>query len=268
MSSTSTPLPWSERNRALLSAYARERSIERRNAVVQANLPLVWQAARREQQRSGHSFEDLSQVGCIGLIRAVEAFDTARSASLSTAAMPWIVGAMRQYLRDRCQPLHGSRTLRELSARARSLQQQRLQASLPPLSEGELAAALGCSVARWREAQGLAKALRQASLEQPQPQPDGSRLSLRELLIDPRSLDAYAGAERWQRRRVLRRLLLGLERQQRRLLLGRVLQGKPWSDLGAPLGLSARVARRRFEALLAGLRRQLDADGLAELRAA
>jgi RNA polymerase sigma-B factor len=268
MTSTATSSTWNQRNQALLTAYARERSVERRNAVVQANLPLVWQAARREQQRTGHSFEDLSQVGCLGLIRAVEAFDSTRNTCLSTAALPWITGAMRQYLRDRCQPLRGSRHLRELSARARTLQQQRQQEQRPPLTTAELVAALGCSAARWREAQGLELALRQASLEQPQLQADGSHLSLQEVLVDPRSTDPYASAIRGQQRRLLRRVLLGLERQQRRLLLGRVLLGKPWAELGAPLGLSARVAQRRFTALLAGLRQQLGADGAAELQAA
>lgn len=265
---TNAPSPWNARNRALLAAYAQERSVQNRNAVVQANLPLVWQAARREQQRTGHSFEDLSQVGCLGLIRAVEAFDSTRNTSLSTAALPWITGAIRQYLRDRCQPLRGSRQLRELSARARSLQQQRQQLQLPPFTTAELIEALGCSAERWREAQGLELALRQASLEQPHLQADGSSLALEEVLIDPHSTDPYAGAIRWQRRRLLRRVLLGLERQQRRLLLGRVLQGKAWGELGAPLGLSARVAQRRFAALLDGLRQQLGADVAAELRAA
>jgi len=268
MTTTTPPTNWSERNRALLAAYARERSVERRNAVVQANLPLVWQAARREQQRSGHSFEDLCQVGCLGLIRAVEAFDGARNTSLSTAAMPWITGAMRHYLRDRCQPLRGSRPLRELSARARSLQQQRLQEQLPALSTAELVAALGCSTERWQQAQALQLALRQTSLDQPQRSADGTGATLQEGLLDPRSLDPYAGAIRWQQRRLLRQVLLGLERQQRRLLLGRVLQGKAWIELGAPLGLSARVTQRRFTALLEGLRRKLGADLGAELRAA
>ena len=264
---TTTTL-WSERNTALLAAYAQKRTPENRNAVVQANLPLVWQAARREAQRSGHSFEDLSQVGCLGLIRAVEAFDSTRKTSLSTAALPWIIGAIRQYLRDRCQPLRGSRNLRELSAKARNLQQHRQQEQLPPFTTAELVKALGCSAERWREAQGLELALRQASLEQPHLQADGTRLNLQEVLIDPRCVDPYAVAIRWQRRRLLRRVLLGLERQQRRLLLGRVLQGKAWAELGAPLGLSARMAQRRFTTLLDGLRRQLGTDGEAELQAA
>ena len=131
-SATAATASWQERTSQLLAAYVRERSIDSRNAVVRANLPLIWQAARRESQRSGHSFEDLSQVGCLGLIKAVERFDLGRGASLSSAAMPWIIGAMRQHLRDRCQPLRASRTLHELTLRAHQLQQQRLQQQMPP----------------------------------------------------------------------------------------------------------------------------------------
>jgi len=234
---------------------------------VNANLPLVWRTARHESRRSGHSFDDLCQVGYMGLIRAVESYQPERGSSLSSIAIPWISGHIRHYLRDRCQPLRGSRTLRELSARARCLQQQRQQQQQPALTTAELVEALGCSPARWREAQGLELALRQASLEQPHLQSDGSSLTLQEVLIDPQSVDPYAGVIRWQRRRLVRRLLLGLERQQRRLVLGRVLQGKAWAELGAPLGLSARVAQRRCAALLEGLRQQLDPDLASELQA-
>lgn len=251
------PSPWRARNAQLLAAYAAERSIRHRNAVVRANLPLVWQAARRESLRSGHDFEDLSQVGCLGLIKAVEHYDSGRGASLSSAAMPWIIGAIRQHLRDRCQPLQGSRSLRELTARARTLQEARRAQQQPPLQEAELAAALGCSPARWREAQALQQALQLASLDQPVPQQDGGAGSLQELVMDPASGDNYRPALQAERRRLLWRGLRQLERHQRRLLLGRVLQGRTWRELGAPLGLSAKVAQRRCDALLAELRRQL-----------
>jgi RNA polymerase sigma-B factor len=248
---------WQERNARLLAAYGRERSIDRRNAVVQANLPLVWQAARKESQRSGHSFEDLSQVGCLGLIKAVEAFDPGRGAALSSAAMPWIVGAMRQYLRDRAPLLRGSRGLSELLARGRVVQQQRLERGLPELTAAELATSLGCSPERWREALGLQHTLRLASLDQPQSQPSGEGSCLGELVCDPSSGNSYDAVIRSERRRLLRRALWRLERDQRRLLLGRVLLQRTWRELGAPLGLSGKVAQRRCMALLDGLREQL-----------
>ncbi len=256
---------WQERNSQLLAVYVRERSIDSRNAVVRANLPLIWQAARRESQRSGHSFEDLSQVGCLGLIKAVERFDLGRGASLSSAAMPWIIGAMRQHLRDRCQPLRASRTLHELTLRAHQLQQQRLQQQMPPLNDAELPQALGCSPARWQEARGLQQALRLASLDQPQLLEESESLTLQDQLVDPASADRYAGAIRSERRRLLWRALRRLERTQRRLLLGRVLQQRAWGELGAQFGLSAKVTQRRFAQLLELLRQQLGPDLASDL---
>ena len=252
--------PWQQRNTALLAAYAAERTIERRNAVVHANLPLAWQAARRESQRSGHSFEDLSQVAGLGLIRAVEAFDPDRRACLSTAAMPWMVGAMRQYLRDRCQPLRGGRSLRELSARANSLLKQQ-----PLLCEQELVQALGCSPAQWRAAQELQRALKLSSLDQPLSHSDGEPSCLKEQLSDPSATDSYGAARRSERRRLLWGVLAPLERSQRRLLLGRVLQQRSWPELGKAIGLSGRAAQRRFLELLAQLRTQLGPELGAEL---
>ena len=77
----------------LLSRYLKQPTPEHRNAVVAANLPLVWKVARRESERSGHSFEDLAQEGVSGLIKAIEHFDPNRGNTLSTAAVPWIRGA-------------------------------------------------------------------------------------------------------------------------------------------------------------------------------
>lgn len=246
-----------QRNAALLAAYQQQRTIARRNAVVQANLPLVWQVARQESLRSGHDFEDLVQVGCIGLIKAVERYDAARGNALSSVAMPFIQGAMRQYLRDRCQPMRASRTLRELHQRGDQLQLQRQQQQRAPLSEPELAAALGCDLARWREAQALQRALRLASLDQPHSGDGPYGGSLLEQLVDAGARDGYAAAIRSERRRLLRRQLWQLERSQRRLLLARVLQQRSWRELGLAMGLSAKVTQRRAEALLRDLAQQL-----------
>ena len=136
---------YSQRNADLLAAYQRCRSIANRNAVIHANLPLVWRVARHEANRSGHNFDDLTQEGCLGLIQAVERFDPSRGHTLSTAATPWIRGAIRHYLRDRSHIVGGSHHLLELHRRGQALQQQRQQQGLPPLNSSDLAAALGCT---------------------------------------------------------------------------------------------------------------------------
>ena len=253
---TRANLDYNRRNAALLAAYQKSRSIRDRNALIHANLPLVWRVARQEAQRTGHSFEDLCQEGCLGLIKAVERFDPSRGHSLSTAAMPWIRGAMRHYLRDRCPAISGSHHLLELLRRGRALQQERQQQGGPAFSTTELARDLGCTVERWQLALARQRSLQLASLDQPQGAGEEG-CSLVERLADPQPHQPYASAIRSEQRRHLWRCLQQLERRQRRLLLGRLLLQRSWRELGSPLKLSARVAHRRCDQLLLNLREQL-----------
>lgn len=253
---TPTNTDYSRRNAELLAAYQKSRSIRDRNALIHANLPLVWRVARQEAQRSGHGFEDLCQEGCLGLIKAVERFDPSRGHSLSTAAMPWIRGAIRHYLRDHGPAISGSHHLLELVRRGHTLQQERQQQGLSPLKPAQLAQALGCTPERWQLALARQRSLQLASLDQPQGLGE-ERCSLVEHLAAPQPHQPYASAIRSEQRCHLWRSLRQLERRQRRLLLGRLLLQRSWQELGSPLNLSARVAHRRCDQLLAHLREQL-----------
>ncbi|MBV2351095.1 sigma-70 family RNA polymerase sigma factor [Synechococcus sp. HK05] len=248
---------FSQRNAALLAAYQQCRSTTNRNAVIHANLPLVWRVARQESQRSGHSFDDLTQEGCLGLIKAVERFDPGRGHSLSTAAVPWIRGAIRHYLRDRSHTISGSHHLLELHRRGQVLQEQRQQQGLAPLSAGALATALGCSLERWQLALARRRSLQLASLEQPHFDDDGELTPLVEQLPDSRGNDHYAPVLRQEQRRQLWRVLCRLERRQRRWILGRLLQRHTWGQLANGSGLSAKAMQRRYNLLLQELRQQL-----------
>ncbi|MBM5796359.1 MAG: sigma-70 family RNA polymerase sigma factor [Cyanobacteria bacterium M_surface_7_m2_037] len=248
---------FNQRNAALIAAYQRCRNTTNRNALIHANLPLVWRVARQESQRSGHSFEDLSQEGCLGLIKAVERFDPGRGHSLSTVAVPWIRGAIRHYLRDRSHPVSGSHHLIDLYRRGRALQLQRQQQGLQPLAASALAAALGCSIQRWELALARQRSLQLASLEQPQFDDEGELAPLVEQLRDTRADERYAQVIGWEQRRHLWRVLRRFERQQRRLILGRLLQNLTWRQLAQGSGLSPKVMQRRGERLLLELRQQL-----------
>ena len=236
----------------LLSRYLKQPTPEHRNAVVAANLPLVWKVARRESERSGHSFEDLAQEGVSGLIKAIERFDPNLGNTLSTAAVPWIRGAMRHYLRDRCRAVGGARSVIELLQRGAALQRRRELQGLEVLDDRGMADALGCSLQRWQEAQALQACLRIASLDQPGAGPDPD-LPLVEQLRDQQAPAPYGWLERCE----LRRRLWTLTARQRRLVLARVLQQRSWQELGARAGLSARAAQRHYQQACAQVRQQL-----------
>ena len=258
--------PIGSQNQAPLAAYALNRSRKQRNQLAVTNLPLVKQLARRESQRTVVPMEDLEQSGCLGLIKALEAFDPCRSSALSSFAVPYIRGAIRQHLRDRCQPLRTSRGLRELHGRGQRLQLEWQQRGLGALAEAELARMLGVSIGRWQEACAAERALRVTSLDQPRPGLEGDcdgpaprrSQGLVDALADPGGVDPLEWACGLERRQRLHQLLGRLEPQERTLVLGRVLGNQSFKDLGLAIGVSAKVARRRHQALLSWLRPQLD----------
>ncbi|NDD22475.1 MAG: sigma-70 family RNA polymerase sigma factor [Synechococcaceae bacterium WBA_3_309] len=77
--------------------YASSRCTRLRNRLVEAHLNLVRQQAQRQAQRCNLGFDDLFQIGCLGLLAAVEGFDPSKGNAFSTYAVPLIVGQMRHY---------------------------------------------------------------------------------------------------------------------------------------------------------------------------
>ncbi|MFM9073529.1 MAG: sigma-70 family RNA polymerase sigma factor, partial [Cyanobium sp.] len=123
------------RNRRALNARAgcssAQERLHWRNGIVKDNLPLVWAMAARLRQGSDIPLEDLAQVGCIGLIRAVEAFDPSRRVRLSSFAVPYVRGAILREIRDRGTLVRIPRGLWDLRQQVGSLQATRRRQDLP-----------------------------------------------------------------------------------------------------------------------------------------
>jgi RNA polymerase sigma-B factor len=112
--------PASDRGRpdALLDAYHENGSLAARRRVIEAHVPLVEVLARRFT-RAGEPIDDLVQVGCIGLIHAVDRFEPGRGAGFEAYAVPTIVGEIQRHLRDGCSAVRVPRRLQEQRARVR-----------------------------------------------------------------------------------------------------------------------------------------------------
>lgn len=107
--------------RELLRRYHRHGDMGARDRLIRQYLPLVRRLAR---QHAGHGeqFEDLVQVGSIGLIKAIDRFQIDRGVDLASFAIPTINGEIKQHLRDKAWPIRIPRRLQELdpSLRARA----------------------------------------------------------------------------------------------------------------------------------------------------
>jgi RNA polymerase sporulation-specific sigma factor len=89
---------------------------EARDKLIQGNLRLVLSVIQRFSNR-GEFVDDLFQVGCIGLIKAIDNFDLSQNVRFSTYAVPMIIGEIRRYLRDN-NPVRVSRSLRDIAYKA------------------------------------------------------------------------------------------------------------------------------------------------------
>jgi RNA polymerase sigma-B factor len=103
-------------DRALLERYLERRDPGDREMLVERFLPLARALARR-YQRTGEPFDDLFQVACLGLVKAIDRFELDRDVAFSSYAVPTIVGEIRRYLRDGTWSVRVPRALQELSLR-------------------------------------------------------------------------------------------------------------------------------------------------------
>jgi RNA polymerase sigma-B factor len=103
-------------DRVLFERYQERRDPGDREMLVERFLPLARALARR-YQRTGEPFDDLFQVACLGLVKAIDRFDLSRDVAFSSYAVPTILGEIRRYLRDRTWSVHVPRGLQELALR-------------------------------------------------------------------------------------------------------------------------------------------------------
>ncbi|NJD03035.1 MAG: RNA polymerase sporulation sigma factor SigF [Ruminiclostridium sp.] len=96
---------------------AKDGDKQAQSILVERNAGLVWSIVRRFQNR-GHETEDLFQIGCIGLIKSINKFDSTFDVKFSTYAVPMIVGEIKRFLRDD-GIIKVSRSLKETSNKAR-----------------------------------------------------------------------------------------------------------------------------------------------------
>src|SRR3954463_914961 len=116
-----------------------------REGLVHLHLPLVEHCARRFRNRGG-PFEDLVQVGTIGLIKSIDRFDLDRGVEFSTYATPTIIGEIKRYFRDKGWAIRVPRRLQELRMQIGTSSAELTQSLGRSPTARELAERIGCTV--------------------------------------------------------------------------------------------------------------------------
>ncbi|HEY9662871.1 MAG TPA: sigma-70 family RNA polymerase sigma factor, partial [Allocoleopsis sp.] len=135
----------------LLREYHKSPSAARRNRLVELNYGLVRKEAHHWVNQCTESYEDLLQVGSMGLIRAIERFDVSKGHAFSSFAIPYIRGEIQHYLRDKGSPVRIPRRWQALQHQAANVTRE-LQTQLRRQpTDMEVASVLQISVAEWQE---------------------------------------------------------------------------------------------------------------------
>lgn len=100
-----------------LILHSQEGQVEAREVLVKENVGLIWSIVRRFSNR-GYELDDLFQIGCIGLLKAIDKFDTSYDVQFSTYAVPMIIGEIKRFIRDDGM-IKVSRSLKEMGNKAR-----------------------------------------------------------------------------------------------------------------------------------------------------
>ena len=238
-----------------LFARCRERGDTRaREQLAERYLPLARRLARR-YQRSEEPFEDLAQVAALGLLKAIDRFDTARDVAFSSYAVPTILGELRRHFRDRTWSVRVPRDLQELALRVdRVVAQLSVEEGRAP-TVAEIATAVDCSEEQVLEALQAAGAYRAGSLDAPRGGNDGEEAG--ESLADSLG-DEEAGFERAEERAALAPLLARVSQRERVVLALRFGEDLTQAEIGERIGVSqmqvSRLIRHALIRLRAGLR--------------
>lgn len=221
-----------------------------RNRLVVHYERLVSYLASRYATSSLASTEDLTQIGYIGLIAAIERYEPEKQVSFAAYATPTIIGNIKHYLRDHTWAVRVPRSLSELGLRVRRLRTELDHNLGRPCSDYELAEAAGVTEAEMREATGVMGAYHVLSLDGPSPviAPADTERCVAELIgiMDP-------GIRAIEERDALRDAFSQLDMRAQRVMFLRFEEGLTQVEVAARLGVSqmhvSRIERRALQNL-------------------
>lgn len=228
----------------VLTTYQKNRSPQLRNRLVHMNIGLVRREAHRWLHSSGETFDDLMQVGSLGLIRAVERFDLQKGYAFSSFAIPYIRGEIQHYLRDKGTVVRIPRRWQALQNQsAKAIRQLQEDLNRRP-SDQEVADQLEITVEEWQQVRIASSNRSLLSLDAPVKESDSSASSLGDLLPDSQYRSFQLAQEDCLR---LQQALSQLEKRTREVVEFVFLQDLTQKETAERLGISSVTVSRRVK---------------------
>lgn len=236
-----------EEKRSLLKK-TKEGDLEARQELIYGNLRLVLSIIQRFTNRK-ESMDDLFQVGCIGLVKAVDNFNIELDVKFSTYAVPMIIGEIRRYLRDN-NAIRISRSVRDLAYRALQAREELTRDKEDEPTVTEIAERLGEkreSVMRAMEA-----IVEPISLYEPIYNDGGDSIYLMDQISDTSESD-----ESWLENIALKEAMKKLTDRERKIIDLRYYKNKTQTEIAEEIGISQAQVSRLEKGALERIRKQI-----------
>lgn len=234
-----------ETNELLRQAHAGDKAA--RNLLVECNLKLVLSAVQRFSGRGGNP-DDLFQVGCIGLIKAIERFDIELGLRLSTYAFSLIIGEMRRFLRD-CGMVKVTRRVREQAIAALKKKEELQNALNREPTVEEIAAAMG------QPKEDVVLAME--AIMEPTSLYDPAYSDGRENVCIIDQVQDKTGVSDWLDEMLLRQAMEALSDREKKILSLRFFAGKTQMEVSRVVGISQAQVSRIEKGALQHIKTQL-----------
>ena len=208
---------------------------EARRQLIEGNLRLVLSVIQRFNGR-GENADDLFQVGCVGLIKAIDNFDISQPVRFSTYGVPMIIGEIRRYLRDN-SAIRVSRSMRDTAYKVLQVRDKYLAENQREPTVEQIAQELG--IPREDVVFAMDAIVDPVSLYEPVYSDGGDAIFVMDQVSDTRNTD-----ESWTDRIALKEAMKRLDDRERRILSLRFYEGKTQMEVSAEVGISqAQVSR-------------------------
>ncbi len=212
-----------------------------REILVEGNLRLVLSILQRFKNR-GESLDDLFQVGCIGLLKAIDNFQLEHEVNFSTYAVPMVIGEIKRYLRDN-NSIHISRSIKNMSHRVQQTREELIKKNCREPKVGEIAEALELTPEEVVFAFNASQ--EPLSLYDPVFNDSTDPVYVMDMISDQSSC-----SEKWLDNLALQEALDRLQPRERQILEARFFEGKTQVEIAKQVGISqAQVSRIEKAAL-------------------
>lgn len=212
-----------------------------RRELINGNLRLVLSVIQRFNNR-GEYVDDLFQIGCVGLIKAIDNFDLDQNVKFSTYAVPMIIGEIRRYLRDN-NPIRVSRSLRDIAYKALQIRDELVDKNSEEPSLQEIADKL--DISREQIVFALDAIQEPISLFEPIYHDGGDPIFVMDQISDEKNQD-----KNWLEDIAIKEALHKLDSREKMILLMRFFKGKTQMEVAEEINISqAQVSRLEKAAL-------------------